>query len=104
MASARLEQDAVSIERRGIVFFGSLRSVAHLFAAKYFKISCQLCRHSRQGKPGQVNANLIDFSSGLEIENDTIKFKVGCVLSFDSYMVNRDVSRDRQIIVPNKVL
>ena len=45
---------------------------------------CQLCRLSRQGKPGQVNANLIDFSSGLEIENDTIKFKVGCVLSFDS--------------------
>ena len=47
---------------------------------------------------------MIDFPSGLKIENDTIKFKVGCVLSSDSYMVNRDVSRDRQIIVPNKVL
>ena len=52
-----------------------------------------------------ANANLIDFPSGLEIKNDTIKFKVGSVLSFDSYiMVNRDVSRDRQIIVPNEVL
>ena len=82
----------LNVEESRFESFGSLRSVAHLSAAKYFKISCRLCRLSRQGKPGQVNANLIDFSSGLEIENDTIKFKVGCVLSFDSYMVNRDVS------------
>ena len=47
-----------------------------------------------------VIANLIAFPFGLEIENDKIKFKVGYVLSFD-LMVNRDVSRDRQIIVPN---
>ena len=77
----------LNVEESCFESFGSLRPAfcSPFSAAKYFKISCRLCRLSRQGKPGdQVNANLIDFSPCLEIENDTIKFKVGCVLSFDS--------------------
>ena len=61
----------LNVEESCFESFGSLRSVALLLAAKYFKFSCQLCRLSRQGKPGQVKANLIDFPSGLEIVNDT---------------------------------
>ena len=36
-----------------------------------------------------------------KLEDQIQKFKVGCVLGFDT-MVNRDVFRDRQIIVPNQ--
>ena len=44
-----------------------------------------------------VDMKLVAFPSGSEIENKKIKFK-----SFDT-MVNRDVFRDRQVIVPNQV-
>ena len=58
---------------------------------------------SRQAWSSQYKSGCLSLRFGNRKQEDQIqKFKVGCVLSFDT-MVNRDVFRDRQIIVPNQV-
>ena len=57
---------------------------------------------SRQAWSSQYKSSCLSlrFGNG-KLEGQIQKFKVGCVLGFDT-KVNRDVFRDRQIIVPNQ--
>ena len=57
---------------------------------------------SRQAWSSQCKSGYLSLRfRNRKLEDQIQKFKVGCVLGFDS-VVNRDVFRDRQIIVPNQ--